>query len=380
MIKFFSDWYRRYFSDPQAILLALLLALLFGVVIYFGNMLAPVLAAMIIAYLLEGSVHWLEERGVNRLVSVTLVFVLFMTILIFLVIFLLPVLSRQVTGFVQDLPRTINEAQTLLLQLTESYPQLLSPDQVSEVTQVFRAGITDFGRSVLSMSLSSIPAMLTMLVYLILGPLLVFFFLKDKAQIVAFVTSFLPADRSLLVQVWREMDTQIGNYVRGKVYEIFIVGGVAYAVFSALGLSYAPLLAVLVGLSVIVPYIGAAVVTVPVAVAAYLQMGWSSEFAWVMVAYTIIQAVDGNLLVPLLFSEAVNLHPVAIILAVLFFGGLWGFWGVFFAIPLATLVKALINAWPREPVPEAGAHTTEPGAHTPAAGAGKPEAEAAKAS
>jgi len=65
-----------------------------------------------------------------------------------------------------------------------------------------------------------------------------------------------------------------------------------------------------------------------------------------MTAYAIIHALDGNLLVPLLFSEVVNLHPVAIILAILVFGGLWGFWGVFFAIPLATVVKAVINAWP----------------------------------
>jgi putative permease len=64
-----------------------------------------------------------------------------------------------------------------------------------------------------------------------------------------------------------------------------------------------------------------------------------------MLAYGIIQALDGNIIVPLLFSEAVNLHPVTIIIAVIFFGGLWGFWGVFFAIPLATLVKAVINAW-----------------------------------
>ena len=66
-----------------------------------------------------------------------------------------------------------------------------------------------------------------------------------------------------------------------------------------------------------------------------------------IIAYAIIQALDGNLLVPLLFSEVVNLHPVAIILAILVFGGLWGFWGIFFAIPLATLVKAVLNAWPR---------------------------------
>ena len=58
-----------------------------------------------------------------------------------------------------------------------------------------------------------------------------------------------------------------------------------------------------------------------------------------------------HVLVPLLFSEAVNLHPVAIVLAVLFFGGIWGLWGVFFAIPLATLIKAIINAWPTSATP-----------------------------
>lgn len=106
------------------------------------------------------------------------------------------------------------------------------------------------------------------------------------------------------------------------------------------------------GFSVLIPYIGAAAVTVPVAMVALFQWGLTPEFTWLMVAYLVIQALDGNLLVPLLFSEAVNLHPVAIIVAVLVFGGLWGFWGVFFAIPLATLVKAVLNAWPkREELP-----------------------------
>jgi putative permease len=65
-----------------------------------------------------------------------------------------------------------------------------------------------------------------------------------------------------------------------------------------------------------------------------------------MAIYGLIQFLDGNLLVPLLFSEVVNLHPVAIIVAVVFFGSLWGVWGVFFAIPLATLVQAILKAWP----------------------------------
>jgi putative permease len=102
----------------------------------------------------------------------------------------------------------------------------------------------------------------------------------------------------------------------------------------------------LVGLSVIVPYIGAMLVTLPVVLVAFFQWGMTGEFYTAVGVYLIIQVLDGNVLVPYLFSEAVNLHPVAIILAVLFFGGIWGMWGVFFAIPLATLIKAIINAWP----------------------------------
>jgi putative permease len=167
------------------------------------------------------------------------------------------------------------------------------------------------------------------------------------------MSSLLPSRRPVLMQIWHEMNLQMANYVRGKVLEIVIVAIVSYISFLALGLDYAALLALLVGLSVVIPYIGAAVVTIPVLMVGFFQWGWEAQFMWLAVVYGIIQFLDGNVLVPLLFSEAVNLHPLVIILAVLIFGGLWGFWGIFFAIPLATLVKAIYNAWPRnQPVTE----------------------------
>ena len=135
--------------------------------------------------------------------------------------------------------------------------------------------------------------------------------------------------------------------MRGKFWEIVIVGVVTWVVFALLGVDFAILLAVITGFSVLIPYVGAAAVTVPVALIGFVQWGFSLEFAWVMIAYGIIQALDGNLLAPILFSEVVNLHPIAIIVAILIFGGLWGFWGVFFAIPLATVVQAVIRAWPK---------------------------------
>jgi putative permease len=177
-------------------------------------------------------------------------------------------------------------------------------------------------------------------------PLLVFFFLKDKVRILDWFVRFIPKDRGLLSQVWSEVDRQIGNYVRGKFIEILIVWVATYMTFIIMDMRFAMLLGVLVGFSVLIPYIGAAAVTVPVAVLAYFQWGVSPEFWSLLVAYGIIQAIDGNVIVPLLFSEVVDLHPVAIIVAVLVFGGVWGFLGVFFAIPLATLVQAVLRAWP----------------------------------
>ncbi len=131
------------------------------------------------------------------------------------------------------------------------------------------------------------------------------------------------------------------------MWEILIAWGASYLTFHAFGLNYAMLLSLLVGLSVIIPYIGAAMATFPVLLVAWFQWGWSPHFTWLTVAYFIIHALDGNVLVPLLFSEVVNLHPVAIIVAILVFGGIWEFWGVFFAIPLATLVHAILTAWPK---------------------------------
>ena len=346
MIELVSDWYQRHFSHPQAVLLVVFLVASFILAFFFGDMLAPVLAALVIAYLLEGSVAYLESRELSRIVAVLIVFTVFITVLAFLVIGLAPIVSRQLTNFVHDLPRMVSQGRELLLRLPETYPDFVTTAQIDDVINTIRSGISDMGQSALTLSIASIPVMITLLVYLILGPVLVFFFLKDKNQLAAWSSAYLPRDRNVLVEVWHDVDDQIGNYVRGKVYEIFIVGSVTYSTLALLGLSYAPLLAVLTGLSVIIPYIGAAVITLPVAVAGYIEFGWGADFIWIMVAYGVIQALDGNLLVPLLFSDVVNLHPIAIITAVLVFGGLWGFWGVFFAIPLATLVKSLLEAWP----------------------------------
>ncbi len=346
MFDYINSWYRRYFTDPQAALLVVLLVVGFVIVFTMGKMLAPLIAAIIIAYLLEGPVQKLQKKTSSRSLSVYIVFILFMTFLCFLLIGLLPILSRQLSQFLQEVPYMIANGQELLLKLPEKYPEIISEAAVREVISAIKGGVSDLGQDVLTISLASIPAIITVLVYLILVPVMIFFFLKDKEVIISWLTRFLPAERSLITEIWHEMDGQIGNYIRGKANEILIVFAVSFVLFTLMDLNYASLLALAVGLSVLIPYIGAAVVTLPVALVGYFQWGLDSHFMWLMISYMVLQFLDGNVLVPVLFSDAVNLHPIAIIVAILVFGGLWGFLGVFFAIPLATLVKALINIWP----------------------------------
>ena len=346
MFDFLSKWYKRYFTDPQAALLVILLAAGFVVMYLMGGMLAPLLAAVVIAYLLEGPINQLTSRNISRVPAVVLVFVLFILAMGFIVIGLLPILSGQASQFFQEFPGMLSRGQELLLHLPEQNPDIISAGLVNEIILALRRGVGDFGQGLVSVSVASIPAIIEVLIYLILVPLMIFFLLKDKSMILDWLTRFLPSNRTLVSRLWQEMDAQIGNYIRGKVYEIAIVGTTSYIVFKLFGLNYASLLSISVGLSVLIPYIGAAVVTLPIALVAYFQWGFDSIFIWLVVAYFIIQFLDGNVLVPILFSDVVNLHPVAIIIAILVFGGLWGFWGVFFAIPLATLVKALINVWP----------------------------------
>jgi putative permease len=281
-------------------------------------------------------------------VAVGLVFALFMGLLLVFILVVVPLLWHQLITLFNELPGMLAKWQTLLLLLPERYPHLVSDEQVLQAIEAARGEIGKFGQWALTFSLSSLPLLVNIMIYLVLVPILVFFFLKDRVMIGEWVRGYLPRERALITRVAQEMNRQIANYIRGKVIEIVICGGVTYIAFVALGLNYAALLALLVGVSVVVPYVGAVVVTVPVLLIALFQWGWSDQFIYLMAVYGIIQTLDGNVLVPLLFSEAVNLHPVAIICAVLLFGGLWGFWGVFFAIPLATLFKAVLDAWPRQ--------------------------------
>ncbi len=344
MIDLFKSWMNRYFSDPQVIILGVMLIAGFLLVFKFGPVLTPVFASVVIAYLLDGMVNRLTNLKIPHLGAVLIVFILFMACLLLIILVMLPMLVKQIDQLIQYLPENIKKVQGGLFRLPQKYPDYISETQLRQIIDSVTNELTKFGNKSITLLMSWVKGAITILVYFILVPLMVFFFLKDKALIIAWVANFLPENRAMATEVWRDLNRQISNYIRGKLWEILIIWGASYFTFKFLGLNFAMLISLFVGLSVLVPYIGATVIYIPVTLIAYFQWGWGKELLIVFIAYTIIQALDGNLLVPLLLSGVVNLHPVAIIVAVLMFGGMWGIWGLFFAIPLATLVNAVLKA------------------------------------
>lgn len=348
-----TRWFQRTFNDPQLLMLLVVLAGGAVALFLFAGALTPVIAALVIAFLLDGPANWLRRRGLSNLAATWIVFIGFLAFLAIAAFVILPPLSGQIVQFVDLLPKMVGRLRDAMLTLPDSYPGLVTESFVRDIMDSMSGELSGLGSNIVGRTLSGVRGVITATVYAILILVLLFFFLKDKRVITAWMGGFLPAHRTLLDRVRNEVVDRAGDYARGKVYEIILVGCVTYIVFYFLGLRFPALLAALTGLSVVIPYIGAAAVTLPVAFVAFFQWGLAPDFFVAVGAYLVLQALDGNLLAPLLFSEVVKLHPNAIILAILIFGSIWGLWGVFFAIPLATLTHAVIKAWrqPREDSP-----------------------------
>ncbi|MBP9721969.1 MAG: AI-2E family transporter [Gammaproteobacteria bacterium] len=345
---FFSKWYNRHLANPEAIALLLFMAVI-GLILYsLGSILLPLIIALVMAYLLEWPVGWFTEYKIPRLLSVLIVFTVFIGMVVLIVVGVVPVLKQQLSSLLNSLPDMFTEGKKLLKAIQQEYPSIFNDNQLVEIVDSIKTFGTTAGRYILSFSIASISNILTIIVYLILVPILVFLLLKDKDILINQADYFMPEESSLIYKVMEEVHIGMGNYIRGKFLEAFIVGFFTYLVLVYYNLQYNALLSVLVGLSVFFPYVGAIISTVPIALVGLFQMGLGYYFIELMTVYTIIQIIDGYILVPVLLSDALRMNSIVIILSIILFGGLFGFWGVVFAIPIAILIKAIINLWPSQ--------------------------------
>ena len=346
MIEHISNIFKRIFSNEETIIFSLIILTTLIIFSFFIEVLTPFIISIIVAYLLVGLQKKIESYNISESLANVLAFSIFIVVGAAMFTWLIPLLYVQLQLFVMDIPRLFSDFMNFVSTIPATFPDLVNSDQISVFFQAVSSELTSITQNLVKSSISGIQSTITVLLYIILFPILVYFFMFDRKNIIEGCLKIIPGNRAMLSQVWSEMDVQLSNYVRGKVLEIFIVGVAAAILFASFGLNYGALLAVLVGLSVLIPFVGAFSVTIPIVIIGLLQFGLGTQFYLLVGLYLLLQFIDGNLLVPIIFSEAVKLHPIIIILAVFLFGSMFGFWGVFFSIPLATFIKAVWNAWP----------------------------------
>jgi len=337
------NWLKPRLADRELVMLLASLLVIFLLLVVLAPVLAPLLLAIALAYVLDGVIELLIRCRLPRMLAIGLTGGGALLLILFTLLAVLPLLTEQVGRLVSHAPQYVQAIRDMLHELQANHAEWMNAAYLQQMIAALAAKMQEWGGALLKFSLASIPGMITLLVYAVLVPVLVFFLLKDKMLIIHWSQQFLPSEHRLLERVWAELDTQIGNYIRGKFWEAFVVGLGMWLVYWWMGHEYALLLAVLTGLSVWIPFVGMAVVTVPVLLLSFFQWGWSETMMYAVLGYVIVQAIDANVIVPWLFSEIVNLHPIAIIVAILVFGSIWGVLGVIIAIPMAALVKSVVS-------------------------------------
>ena len=232
MKEVLTRWYQRYLSEEEAVILLVMLTMAFAVMLFFGDILAPVLVAIVLAYLMQGVANVLRQRGLPGELSVAVSTLLFLGGFFAVLFGLAPLVWRQLVALVREAPAIIEAWRKVLVTLPEEYPVFFTQQQVNELTAAIQAEMASVGQILVTKGLSSIPSVLAAIVYLILIPLMVFFFLKDRELLTGWFASFLPAKRPLLERIWSELNLQFANYARGKGIEVLIVGSASYVVFA----------------------------------------------------------------------------------------------------------------------------------------------------
>ncbi len=365
MIKLFKSWYSRHFSAPGTIEFALVLLGAFLVVYYLMWLVGPLVVALCFAYCLDWVVRFGTNRlKLNRTLSASITMILFVGFSIGIMVFIVPKIVQQANQFYTSLQeislssdpdnkdsfdKTIaTKTYNFVASLPDPIPSMFSEEEIEHYVVESRSVILSNTTNIIrNQVMPSVVNAMSWLMYMIIVPIFTFLMLANKETLQRrFRTYLLPNNQTLLHEFWPKINSQIEGYIRGKILHVFIITVVNTLAFMLLGVNYAFLLGFGVGLSVVIPYVGAAIITIPVVLVPIFQFGFSSYVIWILVVYLIIQLLDGNVLTPMLFSKAMNLDAFSILTAIFIFGGLWGFWGVFFSIPLATFIRTLFIYWP----------------------------------
>ena len=326
----------------------LLIVAAFFVLVNGRVILAPLLLAVVIVYMLNPFVTWLNKRGTPRVVGAILGFLVFFSAVTLLAIVLLPDIVAQAQGFVETFPalydNSIQQVHDLADSLGFSGVTIWNYDQLVDYLNdpENRSALLDVSLDLLGSVTAGIFEFI--LVFLV-GPVLAFYFLIDLPSVQRRLVEIFPEDRRTEAAfVGRQVNAALGGFLRGQLVVALMVGIMLSVGYRIIGLEFWLLIGLIGGLLNIVPFLGPWVGGA-LGVLVAISTGDVSTAIWAVVVAVIVQQIDNNFVSPTVLRATVRLHPTVTLLVLVLGGALVGIWGVIIAVPLTATLKILIGHW-----------------------------------
>ncbi|MBP2622501.1 AI-2E family transporter [Streptococcus oricebi] len=359
--NFTMSWFFRWFVDNKAITVFLVFLLLglnilvlskisfifVPVINFLKVIMLPVILSGLIYYLINPIVDFMEKHKVNRLLAITIVFILIALLLIWGLAVLIPKMQEQIFSFIKNIPDYMEQAERALDGLVENQISEELRPQIAEVFTKFSSQLTTWASSFSSRAVnwagSFIGATSQVVVALIIMPFIVFYLLRDGKNLKSYLTKFLPKNfREPTAKVLSEVNSQLANYVRGQVTVAVIVALMFILFFKIIGLRYGVTLGILAGFLNLVPYLGSFLAMLPALVLGLIA--GPIMLLKVIVVFIVEQTIEGRFVSPLILGSQLSIHPITILFVLLTSGSMFGIWGVLLGIPLYASIKVVVSA------------------------------------
>lgn len=307
-----------------------------------GMVLTPLILAALLSILLDPLVVMLEGRGLNRTGAVTLVMSIIILLVIWLMIFLAPMISHEFKTISQLVK---NETPATLLfklktLLNRHLPLLKNP----EIANQIMSRAEKFIYSMLNRSIQLIPSILSMVITLFLIPFMTFFLLKDGRRLKKSFIQILPNRYfEMTINLIHKIDGQLGSYIRGQMLVSLCIGILSITALAILRVPYFLIIGAVAGVANMIPYFGPIVGAVPAIILNVIDKGSLSAALVVILAFIAIRLIDDTLVSPNILGHSLEIHPLLVIIVIFIGGGMFGIMGLLLCMPVTGIIKVTIQ-------------------------------------
>ncbi len=315
---------------------------------------APVALALVVVYLLNPLVNRLQRRGIRRGLSVALIYVAFVAVVTTALSFLIPLIARQISGFIRDLPGYVEDVTKEINQFAArrgwDFKIDLSSEQIQQYVSDNREAIIGVLGGVRSFAFGVIHILIT----LVIGIILSIYILLDLPKIQQSVRSMLPEERrDEIIGLTEKIGSALGGFFRGQLLVALFVGVASAVGLTIVGIPFAAVVGLIAGVFNLVPLIGPFIGAIPAVILALLS-DQPSDAIWAGVVLLAVQQIDNHIISPNVMGRTVKLHPITVMLALLAAGSLFGIFGMLLVIPLIAALKAVAqHLWSKRTVRDA---------------------------